>query len=102
MINKPYKKKKKTKAEKAKELKAKTARREKQLRKLTKQKKQVQVALKAPVPDPKPTVVHEVDQEAQCVGIPGLFQPQQCDIDEILENNEALREHLRENVENYN
>jgi len=27
------------------------------------------------------------------VGIPGLFQPQQWDIEEEFQNNEALREH---------
>lgn len=37
--------------------------------------------------------------EMDDAGIPGLFQPQQCDIDEILENNEAFREHRR-NAEN--
>ena len=49
-------------------------------------------------------VMNENDQivEVQDVGVMGLFQPQQCDIDEILENNEAYREHQRDSLEDFN
>jgi hypothetical protein len=35
------------------------------------------------------------------VGIPGLFQPQRCDIEEEFQNNEALRELRRERMDDY-
>ena len=40
-------------------------------------------------------IMDENDQivEVAEVGIPGLFQPQQWDIEEEFQNNEALREH---------
>lgn len=35
------------------------------------------------------------------VGVPGLFQPQRCDIEEEFQNNEALRELRREQRDDY-
>ena len=46
-------------------------------------------------------VLDENDQviEVAEVGIPGLFQPQDCDIAEEFSNNEALREYQRDIIE---
>jgi len=40
-------------------------------------------------------------QEVSEVGVPGLFQPQACDIAEELHNNEALREYRQEMAESH-
>lgn len=39
--------------------------------------------------------------ESEDVGVPTLFQPGEWDQAEELENNEALREHLREQQEQF-
>lgn len=40
-------------------------------------------------------------QEVTEVGVPGLFQPQDCDIQEEFGNNEALREYQREQSDSF-
>jgi hypothetical protein len=34
-------------------------------------------------------------------GVPGLFHPQEWDIEEEFQNNEALRDHLRSSFDDY-
>ena len=48
-------------------------------------------------------VLDEQDRviETDEVGIPTLFQPGEWDQQEELENNEALREHLRDQIEQF-
>jgi hypothetical protein len=48
-------------------------------------------------------VLNDQDElvETSDVGVPGLFTPGQWDIDEEFQNNEALREHRKEQSESF-
>lgn len=48
-----------------------------------------------------PAKVIDEQIETEGVGIPTLFQPGEWDQQEELENNEALREHLRDQIEQF-
>lgn len=53
---------------------------------------------------PNTMVILDEDGKKQSVtevGVPGLFQPQRCDIEEEFQNNEALRELRREQMAEY-
>lgn len=46
-------------------------------------------------------VIQPSDDESKDAGVPGLFQPQEWDIAEELQGNEALLDYRRENADQY-
>jgi hypothetical protein len=53
---------------------------------------------------PKKKIISPIESPDDAgVGVPGLFQPQDCDIQEELQNNEALRQYRQEiDAQQYN